>query len=177
MAIDLRAHRGLTKTEDGCSSGQSMKRKVLRLLLISLVLFSIKINFGQIELSDFTTAIAYTSISSSSSEADDVPIREVEWKAALEFYKTLESFDVADVWREKGGDNFHIPQSQVDRIEKTYHTAAEILLRSFPPLKKYSLLVVDIDCSNIIYSDALTGRVDPNEKIIVDINLFGWDAD
>jgi len=173
MVVSLRlVSGGSTMTEDRCSGGTSVKRKALLfIILISLMMFSYRINFRNIALSDFI-GIAQKQIS----QPVAVTLQVAEWNAALEFYKTLESFGVADIWREVNR-NFDIPDAQVDLTKKTYQVAADILLRPFPPLEEYSIPAVDIDCSNIIYSDALTGRIDPNEKIIVDINLFGWDVD
>lgn len=94
-----------------------------------------------------------------------------------EFFQTLAQHD-ADAWLRFGRGRIDVTQDEERRlVNATNYLAASILTRQYPPLPKFKRPDIQINCGDPIYAHALTGRLDPQWKIIVDLALFGYDVD
>ena len=83
----------------------------------------------------------------------------------------------AEKWQNAAFGSSTLSKEDIVLVNHTYNVAADILLRPLSHPSRQRAPKIEINCSNPIYADALTGKVDPNDKYIVDVALFGFDVD
>jgi hypothetical protein len=102
---------------------------------------------------------------------------------ARQFYKKLATIggsewtNIARVIRNATNRVNNLDNDTLLLINRTGQLAADMLVNALDRVPYYEPPTIHINCSDPIYSKALTGELDPADKMIIDLSPFGWDVE